>query len=75
VTVTEQATPSEAAALVLMKLERLGAIFTLHDDETFHCDLNHVAGLTQESAEQWGQIVLSLRDEIRSLLMAGRTRH
>ncbi len=73
--VTQQITAHEAAVLLLDEIESKGAIVTMNEDDLFFVDLNPIEGLTHQSAERLSLLVLSVREEIRSILKARRTLH
>jgi hypothetical protein len=73
----DELTPPEAAALLVSALERRGARFeVLDDDGRFRLHLDGVPDITNhDEAEVVSTIVLSLRAEIRRVLLAQRVLH
>jgi hypothetical protein len=68
-------TPLAAAAVVMTILEGKGAVFTLGADGYLHTELDGIAGLTQDKAEQYATAVMALREEIKTLLRGQRSTH
>jgi hypothetical protein len=72
---TESIMPAEAAALLLAWLEARGAIARLQGDDDVRVDLNPIADMTYEKADAFARGILSLRDELRVILIARRIQH
>lgn len=72
---TTQMMPSDAAACFLSWLESRGALVTLNADQTFRVDLDGVSDFGNLSPDVCANVVLSLRDEIRQILLARRVMH
>jgi hypothetical protein len=67
-------TPRDLAAILVAWLECRGATFTLRADDTFHCDANALK-LEAGTADQLSSAVLTLRDDIQSILKARAVSH
>lgn len=71
-----QLTVPEAAACLVLALERRGAVFTLDAQDYVRCDLNGVHDIyNADEAEAIANIILVLVDEIRAVLQAQRVHH
>lgn len=67
--------PAEAAACLVTVLERRGARFHLLADGFFWCALDGSDVANHDEAQGIAQVVLALRDEIRTVLLNRRTLH
>jgi hypothetical protein len=68
---------AEVAPMLLMWLEQSGAILRLDAEQRLRVDLDQLPDMDQARAARLAQLILSVRDEIRALLIArnGTTVH
>jgi hypothetical protein len=71
----EPLTPASRAALFLFWLEQRGACITLDAADYFRCDLDPIADMTAHDAECIAAALLTMRDDVRAILLARRIRH
>ena len=64
-----------ANVMIISVLERRGATFELRADGTFRCHLDGAEVTDADEAETIARIVLTLREEIRVVLLGRRVLH
>ncbi len=61
----------ESAAILVAALQHRGAVFTLHHDGYFHCDLDRADLRGFPPGATLGEMVVALRHPIRRVLLQG----
>lgn len=62
--------PEEAASFLLAWLDQNGAIVRLGAEQQVRVDLDPVADMTAAKADRLSRLILSVRNELRDLLIA-----